>query len=129
MFFFWKNKNRIEELQKKQTRYVTAEDLLFLKRAGFINGCGGRNSKISKILAKFFSGFFFEASCEKHDFWYFKGWDEARRKECDIKFLKAMKRDVQRQFFLFRPYFYLIAYCFYFAVRIFGKKHFNYIKK
>ena len=41
-------------------------------------------------------GWFFEASCIKHDDGYRKGGSEFRRWYCDYKFLRAMLRDTKR---------------------------------
>lgn len=125
---FWKNPYNefYSKLRKKRLSQLTNKDYAFLRKIGAINGCGGRSCLFSQKLAKFFSGFFFKASCEKHDFGYWKGGSEDRRKECDKKFLAAMISDVNRQFILFRPYFYIIAYCFYGVVRIFWQMYFNY---
>lgn len=94
---------------------------------------------------------FFEASCDLHDFGYWKGGDEARRAECDQKFYEKimwdiyMLYDVRREFEnskrksrkilyyfwkiknFFEKYFHkILAKIFYIAVRIGGKKYFNY---
>lgn len=37
---------------------------------------------------------FFEASCDLHDFGYWKGGDEARRAECDRKFYEKILEDI-----------------------------------
>ncbi len=71
-------------------------------------------------------GWFFEASCAKHDAGYEKGGDEVRRFECDYKFLCAMLRDVKKQAVWRRPVAYIVAYSFYLSVRAFGRFLFNY---
>lgn len=142
--------NRLQELRQKSTRELTEEDIIFLKNSGIINGCGGKDACIlQKFLLKIISPIFFEASCYLHDFWYWKWWDEKRRKECDEKFLEAILRDIEewllwrwRECFDYKErkfdklrylYFFLkskkykfLAKIFYIAVRIGGRKYFNY---
>lgn len=154
---------RIHFLENKNTSNLTDEDIHFLKETGIINGCGGniRQQKFNNIfrnifvwIANYFAQkirpVFFEASCDLHDFGYWKGGDEARRKECDEKFLQKILEDIDRRYYLwvwfyyekkecgkiqdipsyeyfFKKFLYIaIAYLFYFAVRIGGKQYFNY---
>ena len=63
---------KTEKIRKKSWKELTNNEWEFLRRKGYINGCGGRNCYISQKIAKFFSGFFFSASCEVHDFGYWK---------------------------------------------------------
>lgn len=71
-------------------------------------------------------GWFFEASCAKHDEGYSKGGTEADRKRCDDLFLAAMLRDVKLQVVWRRPVAYVVAWSFYGLVRKFGHKLFSY---
>lgn len=100
----------LEKIRQKTTSELSPEDWEFLRKNGIVNGCGGnpRSGRLNffekilvkileKILAKI-SPLFFTASCEKHDFGYWKGGDEARRKECDEKFLRAILGDIEENF-------------------------------
>ncbi len=102
---------------------VKYKDLTPEEHAEICNGCGGKGGWIKP------PNFLFEADCNMHDFGYFRGGDEVRRMECDTKFLQAMLRDCLRVNGTFRRNFYKFwAYTYFVAVRIFGKRYFNYRK-
>ena len=87
-----------------------------------VNGCGGKGSWIKPPYKKFF-----EASCNKHDLGYNRGGNQADRFECDAKFLVMMLKDTYKlNGWLRRVYYQHWAFTYYLAVRIFGKKYFNY---
>lgn len=88
------------------------------------NGCG--RESWPEWVKDYLFNWFFEASCNKHDEGYQEGGDEARRKECDDKFLEAMLRDVMRLPFYKRAVPFFMAHLYYRAVRTFGKSSFNY---
>lgn len=88
------------------------------------NGCWGKGGFIKPPLRAFF-----KASCNIHDWWYYVGGTELDRKERDLGFLKYMKQDCLWIRNLAKRYFFLMwAYLYYFAVRQFGWKYFNYNK-
>ena len=90
-----------------------------------VNGCGGKGSWIRPP-----HGVFFEASCDKHDISYGLGGNEAKRFECDGKFFTMMIKDTFKIKWLFKRIYYQIwAFVYFMAVRIFGKKYFNYNHK
>ena len=80
-------------------------------------------------LTWLFFGWFFEASCDKHDVGYGKGGDEVRRFECDWKFVCAMFRDAARLKWYAQLLAYPVAVLFFVLVRLFGWAHFNYTKE
>lgn len=85
------------------------------------NGCGGKGSWI-KV-----PNFIFEASCNTHDVGYGIGGNEARRFECDGKFFIIMIKDTFKVKNWFKRVYYQVwAFVYFIAVRIFGKKYFNY---
>lgn len=99
-------------------------EIEILKNKWEINGCGGKWSFIKPPYSSFFI-----ASCEIHDYNYFKGWNEEDRKYADKWFLKYMLIDINMyKDWYKRVYFILWAYMYYIAVRIFWKKYFNYNK-
>ncbi len=123
-----KNK-KLQNLKQKSLSEITDKDWDFLKKEKIINGCGSHNRGfLQKFFLKILSPKFFTASCNKHDFGYWKGGDETRRKECDEKFLQAILQDVENisENFLKKFFYKIIAYLFYTAVRIGGRKYFNY---
>lgn len=83
-------------------------------------GCGGKGSWLNP------PEFCFHASCSWHDWEYCRGYTEADRKAADEGFYKAMKEDVSRLPWYRRPLAYSAAWTYYKAVRLFGKKYFNY---
>ena len=133
---------KLEILKNKKSSELTADDIFILKNKEIINGCGARVirdenyenflrnifAKISQILVKIIRPVFFEASCDLHDFGYWKGWDEVRRLECDTKFYEKIIEDIENfSKNSFQKIFYkILAKLFYLAVRIGGKKYFNY---
>lgn len=85
------------------------------------NGCGGKGSWI-KV-----PNFIFEASCNIHDIGYGIGGNEARRFECDGKFLIMMIKDTFKvKGWIKRIYYQVWAFVYFLSVRIFGKKYFTY---
>lgn len=128
-------------LSLKHHYELTDDDWEFLIENKIINGCGGNIRayeydnffrkifyKIADSLAKILCPIFFMASCKIHDFGYWVGWSEERRKECDQKFLEKILEDIELQNFkiLQKIFYTILAYAFYYAVRIGGKQFFNY---
>jgi hypothetical protein len=92
-----------------------------LKRKGIINGCGAKNS-IIKV-----PNFIFKASCNQHDFYYWRGNTEELRKYADDTFYELMKEDIKEvKGFFKKAHYHIWAYTYYKAVRLEGHKHFNY---
>jgi hypothetical protein len=98
------------------------EDLSKEQLNAICNGCGKKGG--------FFKppNWFMLASCNHHDYGYWKGCTEADRLKCDETFLREMKKDVKRSNIFLRPIRYSAAYTYYFAVRKAGKSAFYYAK-
>ena len=87
-----------------------------------INGCGGKGGWFKPPYSAFF-----KSSCNKHDKGYYKGGTEIDRMNCDANFLRYMLIDCQRIKNKFkRWYFKRWAFVYFKAVRVLGKKYFNY---
>ena len=84
------------------------------------NGCGGKGSWVPVPQ------FIFHASCEHHDFNYWLGGTEADRKKADKQFYQAMKKDIKDEPWWKRPWYHILAYTYYKAVRIKGGEFFCY---
>ena len=85
------------------------------------NGCGGKGGFIDP------PEFLFHASCNQHDFYYWRGGTEKDRLEADKAFYRYMQLDAIRPKSKYMILKYkLIAYIYYKAVRLAGKKFFNY---
>lgn len=72
--------------------------------------------------------FIFRGCCDKHDRAYARGGTEADRKLADKQFHYCMKETVKRNrlWVLRWAFFWPMSYWRYWAVRVAGKKHFNY---
>lgn len=85
------------------------------------NGCGGKGSWIDP------PDWLFRASCDWHDFEYWRGGTEADRAHADLGFYTAMLEDAEST-----PWWYpkflakTRAWIYYKAVRRFGKPFFHY---
>ena len=90
-------------------------------RAKICNGCGGKGGWFNP------PEFLFHASCNQHDFYYWRGGDEIARKEADKAFYRFMKVDAEEAGgFLKRKFHRVMAWIYYRAVRWSGKKFFYY---
>jgi len=102
---------------------LTEVELDLLKEKGELNGCGGKGGWLNP------PDFNFEASCNWHDFNYWKGGTEMDRMHYDFGFYEAMLRDLKRSPWYNVPIHFLLATIYYMAVRLFGKKYFYYGEK
>lgn len=100
-------------------------DLTTQQKNSIVNGCGKKGGFIKP------PNFIFKASCNQHDFYYWRGCTEEDRKKADKSFYEYMKIDIKdRDYSFFKKSWYrLWAYSYYKAVRIFGKKAFYYAEK
>ena len=99
---------------------VRYRELTTSQKKVIVNGCGGKGSGIPV------PNFIFKASCNKHDFYYWRGKTEEDRKTADLAFLSFMLDDANEFSFFKRRRYRSWAYVYYLSVRIFGKKFFNY---
>jgi len=97
-------------------------DLTLEQKKEICNGCGSKGGWVKP------PNFLFLASCNQHDFYYWRGRTETDRLKSDKSFYKHMKIDIQaRGYNIFKKvWYYTWAYSYYKAVRIFGKKAFYY---
>ena len=106
-------------------------DLTPEEKESFSNGLGPWwfPDWLRSFITKWASWFFEDASWRHHDFGYFIGCDEFDRLRCDRKFKDAMLRDAwsQPKYRIIRiPLALFLAWAFYFAVRTFGRRSFQY---
>ncbi len=97
------------------------EDLTDEEKAMICNGCGGKGSFIRPP-----HGAFYEASCNHHDYGYWKGCTEEDRLVCDQGLKKAMIKDCSTL-----PWYEQLRYrpwveIYYMAIRVFGRRFFYY---
>lgn len=84
------------------------------------NGCGGKGGWIDP------PEFLFHASCNQHDFYYWRGGTEEDRHTADAQFYEFMKKDAKDALWYNKPLCYILSFVYYKFVRIFGKKYFEY---
>lgn len=84
------------------------------------NGCGPKGGWLDP------PDWFFEASCDWHDFAYWRGGTEDDRLKADWGFYQAMIRDTRRAPWYLRPTLRFQAWLYYTAVRLFARSQFHY---
>jgi len=96
------------------------KDLTPEQKKFICNGCGGKGGWIKP------PNFLFRASCNHHDFLYYRGMTDEDRQVADDSFYKWMKKDVAEAAWYKRLHYGIWAYVYYKAVVISGKKYFSY---
>lgn len=115
-----------------QIQFITPVDQLtqfdwnFLKTKGICNGFGPSSWKVLNFILNRVSPAFNIASADIHDLNYFRWGTEADRKKADEWFLKYMLLDCQNFTWIKRIYYTILAYMYFWAVRIWWKKYFQY---
>ena len=97
---------------------LSFKDLTSKDKGLICNGCGGKGSWIDP------PDWLFKASCNHHDFEYWRGGTEADRKHADWGFYQAMIEDANRASWWRRPFARMRAWVYYRAVRTFAKSYF-----
>ena len=110
-----------QKITKKNYKDITKEEWAELKKWWVINWCWPKGWFIKPPYA-----IFFKASCDFHDLSYYNWWTEEDRLRADKWFLRNMMIDCEKERWLRRYYFFIWTYVYYFAVRLFWKKYFNY---
>jgi hypothetical protein len=100
------------------------EDLSEKIKACIVNGCGGKGGFIKPPYRAFY-----KASCDHHDFGYWRGGNREDKKRCDNRFLEAMMADVARLPWWKRPYYYMWCRAYYIAVVKCGDTFFYFTDK
>lgn len=95
-------------------------DLTQEQKYSICNGCGGKGGIINP------PEFLFHASCNQHDFYYWRGGTELDRKKADDAFYEMMKVDAGKEQGIKKLHYLTWAYVYYKAVRLVGSKFFNY---
>lgn len=104
----------------KKLRY---SDLNEEQKKHICNGCGGKGGWIKP------PNFIFKASCNQHDFYFWRGCTLAEFKKANKDFYKFMKEDIKKAKWYKRAYYHVWAYSYYQAVAIGGKKYFYFADK
>lgn len=96
-------------------------DLTNKQKSELTNGCGVKGMGFTPPQ------FFFKASCNQHDFYYWRGGKASDRKYADKAFYSAMKDDARASKDIFTLAWYMVAAtAYYCVVRIGGKKYFKF---
>jgi len=90
------------------------------------NGVGAKGSVLTPILNNLPSSHIFREPANAHDVFYHQGKTESTRKIADKIFLELMLNEAKKLSFIRRKLYKALAYRNYYAVRIFGKKYFNF---
>lgn len=98
-------------------------DLTPQQKDKICNSCGGKGGLINP------PNFIFKASCNHHDFYYWRGCTNSDRKKADKAFYRYMRLDIQEAKWYLKPYYHQWALAYYLAVRLFGSKYFYYSEK
>ena len=101
----------------KKLRY---RDLKSEDKKHVCNGCGSKGGIVKP------PNFLFLASCDIHDFYYWRGGVETDRSKADTDFYKYIKLDISNSIWYLKPLYHIIGYSYYKAVKLFGKKAFYY---
>ena len=118
------NKTPLVRAKDNSVSGLRYRDLTRVQKSKICNGCGGKGGIIPV------PEFLFHASCNHHDFLYWVGNTEIDRKKADDAFYRFMQLDIANEDSRFkRMYYRAWAYVYYKAVRLFGKRYFNYGKK
>ena len=97
------------------------KDLTKEQKEKICNGCGSKGGFLNP------PEFLFHASCNHHDFLYWRGGSEEDRKRADEDFYRYMQLDaVNEDNPIIRSLYELNAWLYYEAVRLFGAKYFYY---
>ena len=113
-------------LKKKQFKELTIEEINYLKENNIINWFWPSDNPFFRFILKLLSPWLWIASAYIHDFNYWRGWNEHDRKHADEWFLKYMLIDVYHYYHFRFLYYWILAYIFYIAVRLFWYKYFEY---
>lgn len=99
-------------------------DLTLLQKQHICNGCGGKGGWIKP------PNFIFKASCNHHDFKFWRGCTKADFKKANKDFYTWMKEDIKNiKKWYKRIYYHIWAFSYYEAVNIGGKKYFYFADK
>lgn len=102
---------------------LTYSELTQEQRDKISNGCGGKGSWIPV------PNFIFKASCNQHDFYYWRGCSEEDKVKADKAFYRFMRMDIAdlpvSKFWL-KLCYHGWALTYYLSVRQFGKSYFHY---
>lgn len=115
--------NKVRSLKELIDNQIKYKEWTTQEIFEYTNGCGGKGSFIPVPQ------FIFRASCNHHDINYLLGGCEKDRLKSDVQFYEMMLLDCNNHPFLFKYFYKFWAYVYYKAVRICGKKYFNYIDK
>lgn len=119
----------------KSYNELTSQEIQNLTDNGVLNGFwGGGQNPIIRFFIWLIMSDFDTAIASKHDYSYYIGGDDARRKHCDEMFYSAMVFDIYHLFLdgkigkLGVIWKNIIAYLAYLSIRLFGAHYFNYTK-
>ncbi len=87
------------------------------------NGCGGKGGIVKP------PNFIFLASCNHHDFKFWRGHTKKDFNKANRDFYDKMLLDIESQSWYKKPHYHLWAFTYFQSVNVFGKKFFNFADK
>lgn len=117
-----------EEVRKIHYSKLTEHQWDMLRVVWVVNWFGPSSQPILRYILKKIAPSFKVSSAEIHDVVYWQGWDENRRRQCDEWFFMRIFQDAMELKWFLKIYYGVLAVVFFLAVRILGKRHFNYSK-
>lgn len=100
------------------------EELTDRMKAYICNGCGGKGGIVIPPKA-----IFFNASCNHHDYGFWKGGSFRDMMNCNATFFSEMIKDCNRLPFWKRPYYYGWCATYYWGVFLAGSMFFNFTER
>ncbi len=110
-----------EGIKWQTTTPHTWEELPEILQGLITNGCGGKGSIIKPPHSAFH-----EASCDHHDYGFWKGGSIADFKKCNTRLREAMQRDCKRLPWYKQPMYRPWCGLYYKAVSVGGEKYFQF---
>lgn len=107
-------------MMNQDKQILRYSELTVADKVNICNGCGGKGGWFNP------PEFLFHASCNQHDFYYWRGGKEEDRLKADKAFYQFMKEDASEASWYDKPLHYVMAFIYYKAVRISGKRFFHY---
>lgn len=116
----------LEDIRRLEYYELTNADWELLNREWITNGFGPSWNWFLAIILRTLAPLFDEASANIHDFSYWKWGGEWDRRNADFGFFERMVYDISSSKLKMSLRYATLAYIFFVAVRIRGKKYFNY---
>jgi hypothetical protein len=117
-----KNVQKLYETGLQFDKLTDTQKTFFLEELW--NGVGSRSYPIDPPDS------IFKGPSIYHDFWYFRGGPDELRKMADLDFYyRCLDKIKERKKPLHKPFFYILAFIYYYGLKFLGKKAWEYHEK